>query len=87
VKELKNTVYRPSVAVLASRDFYCIKEEFSGYKGNVLNIECNKAKLSRDYQNTTSCSYYQRLTNDFDNIKLRNENKMMDIEDLKGEAK
>lgn len=76
------------MAVLASRDFYCIKEAFSQYKGNILNIECNKAKLNKNFSNShEGCRYYTNLQKDFEKLQIKNEEKTMDIEELKADGR
>ena len=103
MKELKATVYKPFCTTIGSRDHYCIKREFYGLKGTVLNSSCGKARKlkMKVYQPETkndegidSCRYYQ-AENELMNYtvpKLFNPNsikgsELMDIEDLKHDGK
>jgi len=72
IKELKKTVYRPVVSVLASRDVLCINKSANFHKGLQLNVVCKKLKKSN------MCAYAYGKIAKHPEIK----NEVMDIEDL-----
>ncbi|CAD8116044.1 unnamed protein product [Paramecium sonneborni] len=39
-QELQNSVYRPNISILGSRDQYCLREDFQIYSGNDLKQRC-----------------------------------------------
>ncbi|KAJ0393469.1 hypothetical protein P43SY_003822 [Pythium insidiosum] len=47
IKELKATSYRPSVAVLGSREYLCVNEKISQLRGTRQNFACRAAVKGR----------------------------------------
>lgn len=71
VKELKKTCYEPKMALLCSRDIFCINEELSQLNSELKNIKCGEIK--------EECIYNQNLTTALD---IHAKPLLMDIEDL-----
>ncbi|KAF9351726.1 Fanconi anemia group J protein [Mortierella sp. AD094] len=83
VKELKsNTVYRPKMAVLGSRNHYCINPRFK----NVLNK--NDACQELLDSETSDCYYRHQSNRLSDKISQKSKSRIWDMEDLitKGKA-
>lgn len=49
VQELKSTAFRPSVAVLGSREHLCVDEKISQLRGTRQNLACRSAVKNRKY--------------------------------------
>ncbi|XP_028407284.1 regulator of telomere elongation helicase 1-like [Dendronephthya gigantea] len=81
VNELKNTVYKPKVCVLGSRDQLCIHPQ-------VLEQETHTAKrhLCRTKVLSKTCHYYNMLERD-DSCTKELASEILDIEDLVGLGK
>ena len=54
IQELNKTLYKPTTAILTSRDNACINRELQNDKGVLLNIKCKLAKKGR-------CEYYKKI--------------------------
>ncbi|XP_065916883.1 regulator of telomere elongation helicase 1-like isoform X2 [Dysidea avara] len=76
IRELKNTIYNPRVAIIGSRDQLCVHPEVSSKENNAEKIHLCRAKI-----NSESCSYYKNFTLQFGGDKTI-PNSTMDIEDL-----
>ncbi len=76
VKELKNTSYRPTMAVLASRDHYCIHPLVM--KKPNKNDECQKLLTEQ------KCLYFRQVNSLVANLELKRNGsfEVWDIEDL-----
>ncbi|EGR30093.1 regulator of telomere elongation helicase 1, putative [Ichthyophthirius multifiliis] len=74
VKELKQTIYRPRITVLASRDQYCLKKEYQNLTDWTLISYCQKAI------NEHSCKFYQK---NHENLEEIFSTDIMDIEELR----
>ncbi|TMW65928.1 hypothetical protein Poli38472_003693 [Pythium oligandrum] len=75
IQELKNTAYKPRVAVLGSREHLCVNEKVSQLKGTRQNLACRSVVKNR------RCGFKKG----FDEIKARNKKvtlPIMDIEEL-----
>eukprot|EP00826_Nyctotherus_ovalis_P005382 TRINITY_DN11211_c0_g2_i2.p1 TRINITY_DN11211_c0_g2~~TRINITY_DN11211_c0_g2_i2.p1 ORF type:complete len:850 (+),score=159.30 TRINITY_DN11211_c0_g2_i2:132-2681(+) len=77
VGQLRKTVYRPSMCILASRDHTCINKEARKYSGSQLNITCMRLKKIK------KCPYAKGTRENL--IKLRG--KLLDLEDFRSECK
>ncbi|XP_064395441.1 regulator of telomere elongation helicase 1-like isoform X2 [Halichondria panicea] len=73
VQELKNTIYRPKVAIIGSREQLCINSEVAKKESNAEKVHLCRAKVKAH-----ACFYY----NNTDVKRLRVEDPVMDIEDL-----
>ncbi|KAM8996481.1 regulator of telomere elongation helicase 1 isoform 2-T2 [Ara ararauna] len=75
VNELKNTVYRPKMCVLGSRDQLCIHPEVKRMESNHMQIYmCRKKVMAR------ACHFYNNVEEKSTDKELMNS--IMDIEDL-----
>lgn len=75
VNELRNTAYRPRMAVLGSRDQLCSHEKISKLKGSILNHACNSINAKR------GCLHRNNLEGFLDS-NVGETHEIMDIEDL-----
>lgn len=75
VKELKNTIYKPKVCVLGSREQMCIHPGVMKQETNTAKVHMCRSKIS-----TRSCHFYNNLEANQSNPEF-SEN-IMDIEDL-----
>jgi Rad3-related DNA helicase len=75
VEELRNTAYRPRMAILGSRDQLCVHERISKLKGSALNNACNSITAKH------ACLYRNNLDGFVDG-NVSNTNEILDIEDL-----
>lgn len=74
VKELKNTIYKPKVSVLGSRDQLCLHPKVMNLENTMAKIHTCRAKVKE-----RSCEHYTNVDRKInDNIF----NEIMDIEDL-----
>uniref|UniRef100_A0A8V5GW84 Regulator of telomere elongation helicase 1 n=1 Tax=Melopsittacus undulatus TaxID=13146 RepID=A0A8V5GW84_MELUD len=75
INELKNTVYRPKVCVLGSRDQLCIHPEVRRMESNYMQIyTCRKKVMAR------ACHFYNNVEEKSTEKELMSS--IMDIEDL-----
>uniref|UniRef100_A0A672UHH9 Regulator of telomere elongation helicase 1 n=1 Tax=Strigops habroptila TaxID=2489341 RepID=A0A672UHH9_STRHB len=75
INELKNTVYRPRICVLGSRDQLCIHPEVKRQESNHMQIYmCRKKVMAR------ACHFYNNVEEKSSEKELMNS--IMDIEDL-----
>uniref|UniRef100_A0A8B9TBW6 Regulator of telomere elongation helicase 1 n=1 Tax=Anas platyrhynchos TaxID=8839 RepID=A0A8B9TBW6_ANAPL len=75
INELKNTVYRPKVCVLGSREQLCINSEVKRQESNHVQIYMCRMKVM-----TRSCHFYNNVEEKSTEKELVNS--IMDIEDL-----
>ena len=54
IQELNKTLYKPTTAILTSRDNACINRELQNDKGVLLNIKCKLAKKGR-------CEFFKKI--------------------------
>jgi regulator of telomere elongation helicase 1 len=76
VKELKSTCYKPTVAVLGSRDQLCVNAELEGKFGVEKNVAC------QNLCNSGACRYMKMLQKKKLRIVADASEKIMDIEEL-----
>jgi len=72
VRELKKTVYRPTMCVLASREHLCINPEAKKYSDSQINLTCMRLKK------TGQCPYGKGTKEKFENLR----NQILDLEEL-----
>lgn len=81
VKELKNTVYKPTISILGSREQLCVNEEVKRLGGSLQNHACGELTKNR------SC----RFKNNLEDVSRGGGNSeaapIMDIEDLVAHGK
>uniref|UniRef100_A0A8C6UWU7 Regulator of telomere elongation helicase 1 n=1 Tax=Neogobius melanostomus TaxID=47308 RepID=A0A8C6UWU7_9GOBI len=75
INELKNTVYRPKVCVLGSREQLCINPEVMRQESNHVKVHMCRAKVS-----TRSCTFYNNVEEKSTDRDLVNS--ILDVEDL-----
>jgi regulator of telomere elongation helicase 1 len=80
VKELKSSPYRPITSMLGSRDQMCVKAEFQGLTGTMLNANCKKARQSKFQDH--KCAYYDQFVKNESQILNRFSNRVVDVEEL-----
>jgi Rad3-related DNA helicase len=76
VSELKETVYRPRMTVLGSREQLCIHEKVSKLRSSALNHACNSLNSKR------GCMYKNNLENYEETGSSIGDGSMLDIEEM-----
>eukprot|EP01022_Parablepharisma_sp_SALTPOND_P014834 TRINITY_DN205_c1_g2_i2.p1 TRINITY_DN205_c1_g2~~TRINITY_DN205_c1_g2_i2.p1 ORF type:complete len:933 (-),score=65.54 TRINITY_DN205_c1_g2_i2:2801-5524(-) len=77
VRELKKTIYRPTMCVLASRDHLCINPVAKQYKDTQLNITCVRLRK------TNQCPYTKGSKEKLEKLK----GKVIDLEEFAEQCK
>lgn len=75
INELKNTIYKPKICVLGSRDQLCINHDVMKLEGSAAKVYACKAKIS-----SRSCRFFNNLEANKSNTNFKKE--ILDIEDL-----
>ena len=75
INELKNTIYKPKICVLGSRDQLCINHDVMKLEGSTAKVYACKAKIS-----SRSCRFFNNLEANKSNTNFKKE--ILDIEDL-----
>ena len=78
VREIKKTVYRPKLMVLASRDQMCINQDVRGLPRYAQRATCHFLGLTCPYHRNVNGD----IISDLFHVQPPRERELMDIEDL-----
>lgn len=78
MREIKKTVYRPKLMVLASRDQMCINQDVQGLPRYAQRATCHFLGLTCPYHRNVNSD----IISDLFHVEPPRERELMDIEDL-----